>query len=469
MWSVVMMDAEGETGIPWLSLLETAWRRRAVVLAIVVAGSLAAAVWAWRTPPLYRAHVTILLGAKPMAGPRTDAMADKAIESELEMLSSPELIRETLREVGPRAPLARAAESAQVRRLAHDIETNRIEETNVVEVAYRGADPRWAARFLNALVAKHVERIARLDEQANTRAFYQGERDTLLGRMQAAGDAASRFRASAGADIAPGDGADLHKALSQLDTEQATTASQHAEAQARVAYLQREIGRHPTHIATESETRESDGTRLLDTRLMQLEVQRSEAITKYAPGSTTVQSIDSQIAETRRLLAGQRVEEAGKKTAVNPTYQTLELDLVQRQAEAAALAARLQALAGERERVRQQADRLSALAPQLTRLDNDAKSASDAYTDYLHRAEEARQNRELDRSGLVNISVLDPAEVPDSAEPGKAGWKLLAAVLASLVAGLATAAIWERLDPAVNSRGQAERIAGVPVIGSVGT
>ncbi len=465
-----MMEAEGEAGIPWLGLLETAWRRRAVVLAVALAGSLTAAVLAWRAPPLYRAHVTILLGAKPMAGQRTDAMADKAIESELEMLSSPELIRETLREVGPRAAQSRAAESAEVRRLAHDIETNRIEETNVVEVAYRGADPRWAARFLNALVAKHVERIARLDEQANTRAFYQGERDALLGRMQAAGDAASRFRASAGAgaDIASGDGAELHKALAELDAEQATTASQHAEAQARVAYLQREIGRHPTHIATESESRESDGTRLLDTRLMQLEVQRSEAITKYAPGSTTVQAIDSQIAETRHLLAGQRLEEAGKKTAVNPTYQTLELDLVQREAEAAALAARLQALGGERERVRQQVDRLTALAPQLTRLDNDAKSASDAYADYLHRAEEARQNRELDRSGMVNISVLDPAEVPDSPEPVKAGWKLLAAVLASLVSGLAVAAIWERLDPAVNSRGQAERIAGVPVIGSVG-
>ena len=464
-----MTEDEGEGGIQWLGLLETAWRRRALVLAIALAGSLAAAVWVWRTPPLYRAHATILLGAKPMAGPRTDAMADKAIESELEMLSSPALIRETLREVEPRAARTRAAESARVRQLAHDIEANRIEETNVVEVAYRGANPRWAARFINALVAKHVERIARLDEQSNTRAFYPGERDTLLGRMQAAGDAVNRFRASAGAGagLSSADDAEMHKAFAQLDAEEATAASQHAEAQARVVYLQREIGRHPTHIATESETRESDGTRLLDTRLMQLEVQRSEAITKYTPTSTAVQAIDSQIAETRRLLAGQKLEEAGKKTAVNPTYQTLELDLVQRQAEAAALVARLQALAGERERMRGQLDRLAALGPQLARLDNDAKSASDAYADYLRRAEEARQSRELDRSGLVNISVLDAAEVPDNPEPDKAAWKLLAAVMASLALGIAAATTWERLDPAVNGRDQAERISGVPVIGSV--
>jgi uncharacterized protein involved in exopolysaccharide biosynthesis len=464
-----MLKEDGEGGIPWLSLLETAWRRRALVLAVGLAGSLLAVIWVWRTPPVYRAHATILLGAKAMSGPRTDAMADKAIESELALLASPELIRETLREMNPREPrLAPAAEAARVRRLESNIDASRIEETNVVEVAYRGTDPRWGARFINALVAQHVERIARLDEQANTRQFYQGERDALYAQLQAAGAALNRFRAGEGAQLSPAGDAELHKALAQVDDEQAAAVSQRAEAEARVAYLQQEIGRHPPSIATESDSRESEGARLLDARLMQLEMQRSEAITKYTPASTMVQSIDSQIADTRRLLAGQQVHEADRKTGVNPTYQTLEVDLVQRRAEAAALGARLTALAGERQRLHGQLDRLDAVTPQLTRLENEQKSAADAYLDYLKKEEEARLNRAFDRSGMVNISVLEPAEAPETPEPAKTGWKLLAGVLASLALGAAAAAARERLDPAVSSGAQAERITGVPVIGSVG-
>lgn len=464
-----MLDEEGEGGIPWLYLAETAWRRRRLVLAIALAGSLLALVWVLRTPAIYRAHATILLGAKAMSGPRTDAMPDKAIESELAMLSSPELIRGTLHQMEPRArPLAPAADAVRVSQLESGIETNRIEETNVVEVAYRGPDPRWAARFINALLAQHVERIARLDEQANTRKFYQGERNALYGQLQAAGDALNRFRARDGAQLSPDDDADLHKALAELGNEQAAAESQQAEASARVVYLKQEIARHPPKIAAESDSRETEGARLLDARLTQLEVQRSEAITKYTPGSTMVQSIDSQIADTRRLLAGQTEQEAARKTSVNPTWQALELDLVQRQAEAAALGARVSALAGERARLRGRLDRLASVTPQLTRLENEQKSAGDAYLDYLKKEEEARLNRAFDRSGMVNISVLDPAEVPEGPEPSKKGMKLLAGVLASLVLGLVAAEVRERLDPAVASGAQAERITGVPVVGSVG-
>jgi succinoglycan biosynthesis transport protein ExoP len=458
-----------ETGIPWLALLETVWRRRGLVLAIALAGSLATALWVWRTPALYRVHSTILLGAKPMAGPRTDAMSDKAIDSELALLESSTLIRDTLRAMAPPgAPAPRpTALASQVRRLSRDIETSRVEDSNVVEVAYSSDNPRWAARFINTLLAQHVERIARLDEQANTRTFFQGERSALYNRLQAAGDALNRFRSQEGDGLPVADDADLHKATAQLDADQATTESQHAEALARVAYLQQEIKRHPRQIAAESETRESDATRLLDTRLMQLEVQRSEAISKYTPTSSMVQSLESQIAATRRLLAGQKVEEAGQKTAVNPTYQTLEVELVQREAEAAALGARLTAVAAQRQQVRRQMDQVEAVTPQLTRLENDQKAANDAYLDYLHKAEEARVNREMDQSGLVNINILEPAEAPGIPESGRGPLKLLAGVAASLALAALAAAVRERLDPAVNSDAQAERIAGLPVIGSV--
>ncbi|HVR10084.1 MAG TPA: hypothetical protein VMW75_18710 [Thermoanaerobaculia bacterium] len=498
-----------ESSIQWLQHLETVWRRRRLVMTVGLAGSLAIAAWIWFSPPVYRAHATIMLGAQRVSTPRGDAMADKAISSEMALLSSPALVKEVLQDpaLAPSTPAApppagapapgsgAAGNSAgnpsasnpiaalyrrshglpppdpldqRVRDLSRDIETNRVEDTNVIEVAYRGQDPRWAANFVNTLLAKHVERIARLEEQPGTRRFYQGQRDVVFHRLEVSRDALNRFRERQGSDLAPGDDADLHKALAQLDSERTAAGALLAEAQARVGYLRSEIGRHPEKIASESEMRQSEGAKLLEGRLATLEIQRSEAITKYTPTSTPVRELDSQIAETRKLLSGQSVEQmAGSKTAVNPTYQAVEIELVQRQAEMAALTARVKALSGEQARVRGQLARLAEVTPELERLQNDEKSANDAYLDYMKKGEEARLTTALDQSGLVNISILERAEIPNSPEPSKDQYKMIVGVLASFALGTALALLRERFDPAVNSGTQAERMTGVPVIESI--
>jgi uncharacterized protein involved in exopolysaccharide biosynthesis len=177
-----------------------------------------------------------------------------------------------------------------------------------------------------------------------------------------------------------------------------------------------------------------------------------------------VRNLDAQIAETRKLLSGQVTEKASTKTAVNPTFQTVEIELVQRQAEQAALNARVRALGGAQAKVRAQIARLANLSPDLERLQNDEKSANEAYLEYLRKSEEARLGRALDQSGLVNISILERAEVPDSPEPAKGGMKLLLGIAGSFALGIAAALLIERLDPMVNNAAQAERMTGVPVI-----
>jgi len=93
-----------ESSIRWMQHLETIWRRRRLVLTVGLLGSLAIAIWVWFSPPLYRAHASILLGAQRVSTPRGDAMADKGISSEMALLSSPALVKDTLRQIGGEAP-----------------------------------------------------------------------------------------------------------------------------------------------------------------------------------------------------------------------------------------------------------------------------------------------------------------------------------------------------------------------------
>jgi uncharacterized protein involved in exopolysaccharide biosynthesis len=476
-----------ETPFPWQETFEAVLRRSRLVVAVALAGSLLVAALLWLRPPVYRAKATILLAAQRISGPRVDAMPDKQIESELALLASPELIRSVLEEQLPRrrriapasGPLsglyrrfhglpARDPLDERVRAVAETIETNRIAETNLVEVAYRSGSPRWAATLVNALLNQHVERIARLNEQTDARGFFQRQGEVISRRLQTARAALQRFRAQQGADFVTMNESDLRKSLAELDTERSAAATTLEEVRARVGYLEGEIGRHPATIAAESEVRQNESARLLQDRIVQLEVQRSELLSKYAPTSTVIVDLERQIALAKRLLAGKQLESnASTKTAINPAHQALELDLVQKRAEAAALAARVGALAAREATLHRQLASSGSAGLELVQLEDEVKSANEAYLEYLRRAEEARLAHALDRSGIVNISVLERAQVPSSPEPSKAGLWLLAGALASLAAGVAAGLVRDRLDPAVKSGTEAERLTGLPVLGEV--
>ncbi len=476
-----------EGPFPWREVLEAALRRWRLVAAVALAGSLLLGAALWLRVPVYRAKATILLAAQRISGPRVDAMPDKQIESELALLASPELIRSVLEEHrqpgrrvspagGPLDVLYRRFHGLpapdpldeRVRVVEGELETSRIAETNLVEVAYRSRNPRWAATLVNSLLNEHMERIARLNEQTDARGFFQQQREVISRRLETARADLQRFRAQQGSDFVAEDEAELRKSLGALDTERSTAETALGEVRARVGYLSGEIERHPATIAAESETRQNDSARLLQDRIVQLEVQRSELLSKYAPTSAAIGDLDRQIALAKKLLAGRQLESnASTKTAVNPAHQALELDLVQKQAEAASLTARVAALSAREESLRRQLASSGNTGLQLVQLQDEVKSANEAYLEYLRRAEEARLAHALDRSGIVNISILERAQVPDSPEPTKAAAWWLAGVLASLAVGIAAGVVRDRLDPAVKSGAEAERLTGVPVIGEV--
>lgn len=486
-----------EKAIPWQSILETLVRRRRLALAVAVAGSLAAVALAWSTPPVYKAKGTIILAAQRVSGPRVDAMSDKQIESELALLSSPALVRGVLEPhgrpaAGARREVARRSLAGllrnplpalyrrlhglpppdpadqRVRAVAAGIEATRIPDTNLIEVAYLGDDPVWAARFVNQLLAHHVERIAHLNEQSDVRSFFQAQRGLLSRRLEKARAALNRFREQQGAELVSADDSELRSRLGRLETDIAAGESDLAEARARVSFLEGEIARRPPRIETESQTRENEEVKMLNARLLQLEVQRSDLLLKYAPGSSAIAQIDAQIADTKRRLEGRQESTLSEsRTEVNPAFQTLDVDLLQKRAQIASLEARLGALRQQRAGVHAQLDHSGATSPELERLETEVKIANESYLNSLRREEDARLSHALDESKIVNISIVDQAEVPGSPEPSRARWWILAGVLASCAAGALAAFVRDRMDPSVKSRAQVERLAGVPVIAEI--
>lgn len=485
-----------ERPLPWLELLEAVFRRRRIVLSCTLAGLLAGVLIAWLTPPVYMAEARILLTAQPVSGPRVDAMSARQVAAELALLRSPALIRRVLEDLraeqGPEqdAPLLDRVRTAgsgflpfrreataesdadllerQALLLADQIGAAPIEGSNVVRVSYLSNDAEWSARFVNSLLNHHVERIANLGEQTGARSFFGSQRALLGERWREAREALSAFREEHGASLLSGDDNQLRILVSGLEAERVRTETELLELDARVGFLAEEITRYPETIAAESRVTENESVRSLKARIVELEIERSDLLSRYTQTSTLVREKDRQIEQAKALLATTEANTLSETmTAPNPAHQNLEVDLVQSRAQLTSARARLEALNAQIGGYRRQLSELEKAAAELERLENEVENARQSHQTYLRREEEARFSNALDESGIVNVSVVEAAEVPAAPEPSKTRFRLLAGALAGLLAGIALALLRDWIDPTLKGSSQAQRLSGVPVISEI--
>jgi hypothetical protein len=93
----------------------------------------------------------------------------------------------------------------------------------------------------------------------------------------------------------------LRARLEELQTTLAHSETELTEGTARIAFLTDEIKNYPRNIATESKVAQNQ--QYIKPKILDLELQRSELLAKYAPTSVKVRDLDRQIAEWRLMNA----------------------------------------------------------------------------------------------------------------------------------------------------------------------
>lgn len=486
-----------EKPLPWQEILETVFRRRRILLAAVAAGALAGLFANWLRPPLFTASAQLQLTAQAVPGPRVDAMPATQIQAEMALLKSPALVRSVLLavrddaevEAPPSSTATRARALAgdllrnplerldgmppertldlQVQELVNRIVVESVGRSNVVLVSLTDENPAWAARFVNDLLAHHVERIATLNEQSGARSFYRRQLDILGQRWQAAREALSEFRERHGTSLLAGDESQLRQVVARLEADRVAADTQVLELRRRVEFLSEEITRHPKIIEAEARVVSNEVVQGLEARILELEMRRSELLSRYTPTSTAIRDLDAQIEAANALLATKEQETTERMTAVNPSYQALEVDLVQTRASLTSAQARAAALASQIVSYREKLGHLEGSAAELERLENEVATARESYQTYQRREEEARLSSAYDESGNVNMFITQPAEVPVAPIGSNELGILLAGGVAGLLSGLALAFVKDWLDPTVKSSVQARRLSRLPVVAEI--
>ena len=406
------------------------WRDRFLMLGVFLLILALGVAAAFTLKTQYPAHSSILirLGQEYVYEPNVgDAgrgavpNTDQVIQSEVEILSSAELRRRVVGSLGftrmmPEKAAAYAKASVAdkqamteqlVTAMGTGLKVESAPDTSVVRLTYSDTDPKRAAMVLGRLLDEYlIYRRSVLLEGASP--VLDQQLKVFEDRLAETDAAYQSFLAENGID-------DYDSEKSSLNNLQGSVTDESYRVQARLKEIDgrlAEIGRQVSRLSPEIPLYQDSNPAASD-KLLQLQLDRQDLLSRYKPDAQPVRELDQKIAQVRALQGQAPGQAAGaRRVGVNPVYQTVQTEQLQLNAESASLKERRAALAEQLAQVSARRQKLTELEPQYLGFARDRDLLQTQIRGLTQKKQEAQASRSIAEGSNDNIRIVERPTAP---------------------------------------------------------
>jgi uncharacterized protein involved in exopolysaccharide biosynthesis len=469
-------------------LLAVMFRQRRLAL-ISFAGVLVAVLLYRLSMPVYQAEMKVLVRHGRVDPVMTatptepqfehEEVAEEELNSEVELLRDQEILRTVAKASGLAAEkeswfwkLAGETEDERltrsVRRLGRRLNVEPVRKTTLISVTYESSVPAQAATVLQSLASAYLERHARLHRLSGESNFFEQQIAQSRRGLEQAELQLMEFTRDEGVVSAAQQRDIALQRLGEAETNDRGNRVAIAETGERVHMLQSKVQSLPERTTTV--IRNSDNPQLLGkikSKLLELELKRTELLTKFASSYRLVQEVEQQITETKNSIASEELTPLREQTSdLDSNHAWAKGELVKAEVELSALRARAGASGALLVRDQEEAHILGDRAVKQDELLSSMKAAEEEYLLYVNKREEARISDALDQERILNVIIAEQPTAPSL--PARSGltFGLLGLMFAGMVStGLAFTA--DRLNPAFRTPDEVVAYLGAPVLASL--
>lgn len=405
-------------------------------------------------------------------------ITEEELNSEVELLRDDDVLRKVVEQTGvgghdlfhflhPNDGPAERVERA-ARRLGKKLKVEATKKTNLIAVSYSADDPHVAAKVLQAVADVYLEKHMAVHRPSGELHFYQQQTAESKQQLEESQHKLLEFTTRHGVVEASQQRDLALRKLSDLDASDRQTRIDLAETQQRVAELQNLLVRLPERTTTQVRTADNpDLLKQLKSSLLDLQLKRTQLLTKFEPNHRLVQEVDRQIEQAQQAITVESLSPVRDETTDKDAhYEWAKSELQHAQVQLKALQAREAATGAQEQTYRAFATKLGQDAVTQDDLASREKAALDNYLLYVKKQEEARMDDALDERGIVNVAIAEPPVAP--ALPVWSAWIVLAlGFVASGVAGAAAAFTADYLDPAFRNPDDVLACLNTPVLASL--
>ena len=437
----------------------------------------------------YRAQVRVLVRrgradppvtAQPNAPPDFSRVevAEEELNSEVELLKDGDVLRRVveandlaahdwLRWLRPREEQAARVERA-AKRLSRRLEVQPIKKSNLIAVSYDAPDPQVAAHVLQSLASVYLEKHMEVHRPGGQLHFFDRQTEESRRQLEEAKKRLVDFTKSRGVVMAAQQRDLALQRVDELEASYQETQVEMSETEHRVQELYAQLVKLPERTTTQIRTADNpELLRALKASLLDLELKKTQLLTKFEPNHRLVQEVEQQILQAKAAITAERLTPVRDETTdQNANYEWAKAEMQKAQVEMKGLEARGATTRGRLAVYRILARQLGEDAIVQDDLTSGEKAAQENYLLYVKKREESRMGDALDEGGIVNVAIAEQPVVP-ALPVWPAGVVVLVGFAVAVTSGTAAAFAADHLDPALRTPEDAWAYLKIPVLASL--
>lgn len=420
-----------QSGIGLHDILFMLFRHKWKILTLTLVGLIAAAGFYLLVPPVYESEARLLV-RYVMERSAVDGLDsqiktpttqnDTLINSELQILTSGDLLRQVVQTVGVNkfasGPASEATTSDATEAVMRSLDVSVVKDTNIISVVFRSSNPKLPMPVVQELVKRYFDKHLAVHRSTGAFDFVRQETANVKKQLAETESELKKLKESAGiislAEAKTDIAAEIGKTQADLDAAVADLAAQHA----RVKELGKSLSL-PENQANQMPAQPLSGDTVekyksLLARLTALQRAENELLLKYTFENPLVKVKAAQIADIEKQRSDLEKQYPGlvNTAAAAAAGGLAGPNFAAESAILAGLESKVDALKTRTDTLQARAKAISEAAPQIEELERKAQIEETNYRASEASLEKAQIDETLDPSRMPNISIV---QAPSSA------------------------------------------------------
>ena len=459
-----MIEEKKQPAIPVFTVrdvIELIFRGKWIIVFFTFLGFLAAATLYFITPSVYRSEAKLLIryvSDTTRIEPddsgenirRPDRDGESIINSELEILTSQDLIETVIRDIGPEQ-FASIPPPYRTFYVMQNLHAEVPKKSSVIQISFYASNPELAQAFLSKLIEQYLRKHVAIHSELGDSDILLRQTDQMRARLAETEQQLRRLLNSAGvisvadAKISVARRVDLLKqdiqeaevslaaAQARLDLIQSPTAT--AAIDTNMLTLSSTVNPSMGNVETSAERNNRISAIQLLERLREQQQRETAILAVYTADSQPVRSLRLQIEETRKMLASLPLQE---HTIANMGLgvTNLQSEMTLAAAEVVSLKAKIKALKECLGQTRIEAQQIDKGESDIMEFQRNKEIQEVNYRYFAQSLEKARIDNTLNAQNFSNISIVQYATLPSIGLRPKLSKKMTMAVALGLFCGL---------------------------------
>lgn len=466
-----------------LVIVRAMWgHRRIAVLVAWLVGILVAGI-VFRIPDKYEASAKVYVDTQSMLKPLMAGLAVQPdVEQQISMLSRTLISRPNIEKLIRMADLdlkvtQKAQQDALVESLMKTLKISGTPRDNLYTISFRHGKPEEARKVVEALVSIFVESTLG-DKRKDSESAKRFIDEQIKGYEQKLDEAETRIKdfKLRHLELQIGNQHSSSDRMSETLSKLNEARLQLREATNSRDALRRQVaGEEPIFLPEQTSADSGHSIPEIDGRIDSLKRNLDSLLQKYTeqhPDVIGTRRLLADLEEQRRVeIEARQKAVSGRKTtsvASNPVYQQLRISLGEAEAIVASLQVRVAEYEARYAKARQDIKLVPQLEAEFAQLNRDYDIHKKNYEQFVSRRESANITGELDSAAsIADFRVIEPPRAePKPVAPNRLVL-LPAALVASLLAGLAAAFVASQVRPVFFDSRSLREETGLPLLGTV--